>query len=1250
MRVQNRTDIRSPKGGNPSTRSSNPSSQSSNKSKGIYHLETLEQRMLLSAALPASWAAHPAIYSPALSPFFPVPAKGSANPSGARPQSIVGAYGMGGITFGSVAGDGTGQTIAIIVAYDDPTAAADLTTFDTRFNIAAPPSFSVLNDQGLPGPLPGIDPAGKAPAAGNWEEEASIDVQWTHAMAPGANIILFEASNAAQDLFTTAGRAAATFGVSVVSMSWSGAETADEAITLDPTFTTPAGHTGITFVAAAGDYGIYAQGGAVVTSQYPAASPNVVAVGGTQLSTSGNAYAGETAWGNDVVSGTKGGGGGGISLYEPQSAYQSFLASGFSSTNRTYPDVALEADPASGVAIVDSYDYGTNNPWAASPVGGTSVATSLFAGEIALANQGRVINGFGTLTGAGEALPRIYNLPAADFHDVSSGSNGLIAGIGYDLATGRGSPAGPNFITDLASNFVGSHVFLDNDLNGQQTAGENTGVAGITVSLRTLGTDNVAYTGDDVTVASTITDSQGFYEFVGVTPIAGLSYYVNFATPTGYQISTQVTNMVAGNENVADPVTGNTPVFNVAVTTENYFENAGVYLQTITITPFVSVLRPHSGLAPMVFTVTLAPVNLTTTDVPYTTMDGSATVANSDYLATSGTLVFPPNVTSETITVDAIGNLTIENDVSYYVDITVPGNRVVAPGGTSIGTGLIQNDNFPVATISAPPPQVRSASVSLIDIFTVNLSAPAPFTVNVDYSTVDFSALAGVDYTAATGTLVFPPTITSETLYVTILPGTNRQLDKVFDVQLSQNLPVSATIGTPSEVPATILTNFPPAISASDASVTESLTGTTYLPFNVAISPSLTGTVTVDYTTSDVTAHAGVDYQSESGTLTFNPGRLINTVYVPVPQQFIPAQSKTLQLTLSNASGNIIIVNPIATGTINYLALANIPFHGATRATSQTSAVRPLNAVYIDALGQRVVISLRGAGDGEVVFLGSSSIDTNAYEILLDASTSATSIATISVAHNGQTAITNFIDSGAIGTVNGRTLNIVSQFSVAGSANALNLGFLQGTTLSIGGIDNGPTTALTLGRVVNSSISSTIPIRKITSGDYLDTSGSPIYITAPRVGAVHVRGNFGATIQTATLQSLNVTGVITGGAIASSSIGSVIAGGIANSIFFAGLASGTTTLPTLVSQFVNPAGNIESIRTRGIFSNALIAAATISDARFGDVPTSPGAATFGLSATQFGKIRTVVGPSKQVVSLDSPVTSTTIDNFVISFV
>jgi uncharacterized delta-60 repeat protein len=350
-------------------------------------------------------------------------------PLGMSPAQLRHSYGIDHIEFGSVSGDGTGQTIAIIDAYDDPTAASDLHAFDLQFGLPDPPIFSKVNQQGGTA-LPATDPAGKG---GDWELEESLDIEWAHAMAPAANIVLVEANSPYDaDLIDAAvGWARSAPGVSAVSMSFGEAEDSSQ-IGLNPLFTTPSGHGGVTFLASTGDNA--APGG------YPAYSPNVVAVGGTTLhaDSSGNILS-EIGWSES---------GGGISAYQSQPAYQKGAVTQ-TSAYRATPDVAFDADPNTGVAVYDSYDFGSITPW--QQVGGTSLSAPAWAGLIAIADQGRALSGATSLDGPTQTLPRLYSMPASNFHDITSGNNGFTAGPGYDLVTGRGSPVADTLVSYLSA-------------------------------------------------------------------------------------------------------------------------------------------------------------------------------------------------------------------------------------------------------------------------------------------------------------------------------------------------------------------------------------------------------------------------------------------------------------------------------------------------------------------------------------------------------------------------------------------------------------------------------------------------------------------------------------------------------------------------------------------------------------------------------------------------------------------------------
>ena len=162
---------------------------------------------------------------------------------------------------GSVGGDGSGQTIALIEAYHDPYLASDLHTFDRTYGLPDA-KLTVVNQAG-------------SRTDNDWAAEETLDVEWAHAIAPGANLMVVEAaSQSVPDLMAAVNTARNTPGVVAVSMSWGYGELPNET-SYDSYFTTPAGHQGVSFIASAGDFGNY--------PEYPGMSPNVLSVGGTTL-------------------------------------------------------------------------------------------------------------------------------------------------------------------------------------------------------------------------------------------------------------------------------------------------------------------------------------------------------------------------------------------------------------------------------------------------------------------------------------------------------------------------------------------------------------------------------------------------------------------------------------------------------------------------------------------------------------------------------------------------------------------------------------------------------------------------------------------------------------------------------------------------------------------------------------------------------------------------------------------------------
>jgi hypothetical protein len=422
-------------------------------------VEELETRTLMSAssAIPASLlslVARPAVSiatvtDPTEPPF--------------TPSAIRSAYGFNDIEFtnkhgGVVKGNGAGQTIAIVDAYNDPDITGDLATFDATFGLPAPPTFTILNENGTAN----LRNVANSPPS-SWALEESIDVEWAHAIAPGANIVLFEANASDNIDLDTADVTAATPAVyraigipaaGVVSDSWytpegTNPQTQETKVAEqfeDAQFFQPiSNQDNVTVVAAAGDIG---------TQGYPAVSPYVLGVGATALTVkrsgkNGVSYASETAWtitpDSDSPTGFLGTGGG-TSQFEPEPAYQ--IAYGIDNTGgfRASPDVSMEGAESTPVNFVDSYDFPDANPTNEFAYG-TSVATPMWSALLTIVNQGRALRGKGVLANAQEA---VYEIPELDFHDITSGFNLVAsAGRGYDEVTGIGTPIANLVVSDL---------------------------------------------------------------------------------------------------------------------------------------------------------------------------------------------------------------------------------------------------------------------------------------------------------------------------------------------------------------------------------------------------------------------------------------------------------------------------------------------------------------------------------------------------------------------------------------------------------------------------------------------------------------------------------------------------------------------------------------------------------------------------------------------------------------------------------
>ncbi len=324
------------------------------------------------------------------------------------------------------------QTIAVIDAFDDPTAEADLGVYDQQFGLPACTSangcFRKLDEEGKASPLPA--------ESGEWAGEISVDVQMAHAICQNCHVLLVEANSEELTDLGAAVNTAVSAGATEISNSYVGPEEPAVAGFYEELAASDYEHPGLVVTASSGDCGYLNQlcPKEPATANFPADSPAVVAVGGTSLTEKKENWS-STVWAE---------GGSGCSQIFAAPEWQNTLAS-FAATacgsGRSVADVAAVANPNTGVDIYDSTPEGNGDPTGWTVFGGTSVASPIIAGEFALA---------GGAHGVAFPASTLYtHLQREGLYDVVSGSNGSCgtatscrAVAGYDGPSGVGSPIG----------------------------------------------------------------------------------------------------------------------------------------------------------------------------------------------------------------------------------------------------------------------------------------------------------------------------------------------------------------------------------------------------------------------------------------------------------------------------------------------------------------------------------------------------------------------------------------------------------------------------------------------------------------------------------------------------------------------------------------------------------------------------------------------------------------------------------------
>ena len=403
----------------------------------------------------------------------------------------------------------------------------------------------------------------------------------------------------------------------------------------------------------------------------------------------------------------------------------------------------------------------------------------------------------------------------------------------------------------------------------------------------------------------------------------------------------------------------------------------------------VTLTEPSSGTALANFTVTLNKASAQTVTVAYATADGTA-LAGQDYAATFGTLTFAPGETSKVVGVAVNADALLEGTESFALNLSAASNAVLAKAagaGSIADSGLSATFSASDASVTEPGSGTTNAS------FTITLSRALGVPMTVSYATVDGTAHAGTDFTAASGTLTFAAGETTKVVNVAVAADALVEGTEGFGLHLSA--PSAGTVA--HDGAGTILDGTPaPSISVGTAWLTEPSTGTANASFTVTMSTAAAVPVTVAYTTVDGTALASSDYAATSGTLTFAAGETSKVVTVAVNADTLAESTENFSLQLSSPSlGTLGTATGIATvlDALPGISVADIsvtePATGTTQAVftvslSQASA-QTVTVNYATADGTAKAASDYTATSGTLTFAPGETSKTVSVAVKADA-------------------------------------------------------------------------------------------------------------------------------------------------------------------------------------------------------------------------------------------------------------------------
>ncbi len=360
----------------------------------------------------------------------------------------------------------------------------------------------------------------------------------------------------------------------------------------------------------------------------------------------------------------------------------------------------------------------------------------------------------------------------------------------------------------------------------------------------------------------------------------------------------------------------------------------------------LSVAEGTGGSTSAVFAVSLSESNSQAVTVAFQTVSGTA-VAGSDFTASSGTVTFPAGTTARTVPVAVATDVIDEDDETFTLALSSPVNATLAPGGPA--TATIQDDDAPPTVSAMDCAGTEGTLAGGSCLLTATLSSTSGKQVRVSFATQDGTAMAPLDYAAASGTLTFPPGTQSLSHPVALAADALDEADETFVFNLSsvQNATLADGQGTVS-----IDDDDGPSLSVSSPSVIEGNAGTTQAGFTLSLSASSPQAVRVTYLTSDGTASAGQDYQQTSGTVTFPAGTTGQSVNVPVIGDALDEPNETFYLNL----GSVVDATPSSSAiaaTIRDDDGASFPLHVLEHGTDRRDTLEGGADVFVIQQGGR---------------------------------------------------------------------------------------------------------------------------------------------------------------------------------------------------------------------------------------------------------------------------------------------------------